>query len=47
MKLVELTNEDIKEYKRLMIETFQYRYESVYGKSNVINIKNYKYNFKV
>ena len=33
MKLVELRNENIKEFKMLMIDAFQYGYESVYGKS--------------
>ena len=32
MRLVELKNDDIKEFKKLMIEAFQYGYESVYGK---------------
>ena len=31
MKLVELKNEDLKEFKKLMQEAFQYGYESVYG----------------
>ena len=31
MKLIELKSEDIKEFKKLMIEAFQYGYESVYG----------------
>ena len=33
MKLVELRNQDIQDFKKLMIEAFQYGYESVYGKS--------------
>ena len=32
MKLVELKNEDIQEFKNLMIEAFQYGYESYCGK---------------
>ncbi len=30
MKLIELKSEDVKEFKKLMIEAFQYGYESVY-----------------
>lgn len=33
MKLIALKNEDIKEFKKLMQEAFQYGYESLYGKS--------------
>lgn len=33
MKLVKLRKQDIQEFKKLMIESFQYGYESVYGKS--------------
>ena len=32
LKLIKLRNEDIKEFKKLMQESFQYGYESVYGK---------------
>lgn len=31
MRLIELRNDDIKEFKKLMQESFQYGYESVYG----------------
>lgn len=34
MKLIELRKEDILKFKRLMQESFQYGYESVYGKDN-------------
>ena len=33
MELVRLRNENIKEFKQLMIDAFQYGYEAVYGKS--------------
>ena len=33
MKLIELRTENIKEFKKLMQEAFQYGYESIYGKS--------------
>lgn len=33
MKLIKLRNQDIQEFKKLMIESFQYGYESVYGTS--------------
>ena len=33
MKLVKLRNENIKEFKQLMIDAFQYGYEAVYGKN--------------
>ena len=32
MELVELRKEDIKEFKKLMQDAFQYGYESIYGK---------------
>lgn len=31
MELIELRKEDINEFKRLMKESFQYGYESIYG----------------
>ena len=34
MKLIELRKEDEREFKRLMQESFQYGYESVFGKSD-------------
>ncbi len=32
MELIELRKKDIKEFKKLMQDAFQYGYESVYGK---------------
>ena len=35
MKLVELKNEDVKEFKKLMQDAFQYEYESVYSNKKI------------
>ena len=55
MKLVELRKEDLKEFKKLMQDAFQYGYESVYGKdkeqvlpdkdidNNLKNLNSYAY----
>ncbi|MGN1013247.1 MAG: hypothetical protein ACI4ON_05440 [Clostridia bacterium] len=32
MKLIELRSDNINEFKKLMQESFQYGYESIYGK---------------